>query len=132
MVLLLALLGPLEGQTKPPTYTGHYELAEANSDSVFSLDVTQTGNKVEFSFSAGMTDGSGAAPDGGGKGTVGKDGTVTFTFTDSFDNEGKGTLVKGTHGYILQMDPTKVVEPRPLRFYDTIHLKKTSDKPSPT
>ncbi len=112
-------------------FTGHYELADAKADRAFSLDVTQTGLKADLSFSAAMADGSGAAPDGDGSGQVDKTGVLHFTFTDSFENEGSGTLERDKNGFHLTLDATKVVEPRPLRFYGDVLLKKTSSKPSP-
>lgn len=114
-----------------PAFSGHYELADAKADRVFSLDVTQTGAKADISFSAAMTDGSGAAPDGDGKGEIKSTGALSFTFKDSFDNEGTGTFKKGKDGYHLDMHATKVTEPRCLRFYGDIVLKKTSGKPQP-
>lgn len=71
--VLLLLAGTIGGGaiTLPTAvFTGHYELADAKSDRSFSLDVTQTGSKVVLSFSAAMADGSGAAPDGDGKGEI--------------------------------------------------------------
>jgi len=112
-------------------FTGHYELADTKSDHVFSLDVTQTGPKAELSFSASMVDGSGAAPDGEGSGQIDKTLVLRFTFKDSFDNEGTGTLKRDKDGFHLKLDATKVVEPRPLRFYGDVLLKKTANKPSP-
>ena len=114
----------------PPAvdYTGHYELADAKADRSFSLDVQQTGAKADLSFSAAMADGSGPAPDGDGKGQV-QAGVLSFTFKDSFDNEGAGTLEAAKDGYHLKMKVTKVIEPRPLRFYGDVLLQKTSNKP---
>jgi hypothetical protein len=130
--ILSLFLGVLfEARAEAIDYTGHYELTNANADSVFALDITQTGSKADLSFSASMVDGSGAAPDGDGKGVVDKAGVLTFKFKDSFDNEGTGTLVLGKDGYHLKMDATTVVEPRSLRFYGDILLKKTANKPSP-
>jgi len=113
-----------------PNYTGHYETPASQTDWAFSLDVTQTGTKATISFSAGMADGSGAAPDGGGEGKVDKNGTLHFTFQDSFDNEGTATLTAGKDGYHLSMTVTKAVDSRALRFYDDLLLVKKSDKPS--
>jgi len=114
-----------------PNFTGHYELAAAHSDRSFSLDVTQTGSKADLSFSASMNDGSGAAPDGEGKGEVNAAGMLKFKFTDSFGNAGTGTLEMAKGGCRLKMDVATVAESRALRFYGDVMLKKTSNKPSP-
>jgi hypothetical protein len=107
-------------------YTGHYQTPDSKTDWSFSLDVTQTGSKAAVSFSAGMADGSGAAPDGGGDGKIDAKGALRFTFSDSFGNEGTGVLVKGKDGYHLSMNVTKGVEPRAFIFYDEIVLVKKS------
>ncbi|HEY0256775.1 MAG TPA: hypothetical protein VGC39_04965 [Candidatus Methylacidiphilales bacterium] len=111
-----------------PHFSGHYELMDEKGDRSFSLDITQTGSKADLSFSAGMADGSGAAPDGDGQGKINSRGILSFTFKDSFDNEGSGTFESRKDGYHLHLNATKVVEPRPLRFYGDLLLKKTSGK----
>ena len=111
-------------------FSGHYELADAKAkaDRMFSLDVTQKGDRAEVSFSAAMADGSGAAPDGTGKGQV-EDGVLSFKFKDSFNNEGTCTLESRHDGFHLCITVVKVVDPGPFHFYGNIPLKKTSNKP---
>jgi len=109
-------------------YTGHYELADIKSDRSFSLEVKQNDTKALVSFSAAMTDGSGAAPDADGKGRV-DNGVLTFNFKDSFDNEGTCTLAPAKGGYHLCITVSKVVDSGPFHFYGDILLKKTSNKP---
>lgn len=111
------------------SFSGHYELADEKADRSFSLDVTQTGSSADLFFSAAMADGSGAAPDGDGHGKIDAGGVLSFTFKDSFDNEGSGTFESKKDGYHLHLNVTKVIEPRPLRFYGDVLLKKTSSKP---
>jgi hypothetical protein len=130
LIVLAGLPGRVDAGAQTINYTGHYELADAKSDQVFSLDVTQTGAKADLSFSASMVDGSGAAPDGGGEGKVNAHGALRFKFKDSFDNEGTGTLTSGADGYHLRMDPTTTVEPRAVRFYGDVLMKKTAGKPA--
>jgi len=72
--VFLLLAGGLGAQPAETNYTGHYELADVRADQSFSLDVTQTGSRAAISFSASMADGSGAAPDGDGKGALGARG----------------------------------------------------------
>jgi len=129
-VVVAALFGTLlvRAESTETNYNGHYELAAAKSARTFSLEVAQTGSRAKVSFSAAMADGSGAAPDGSGKGRV-EDGVLSFKFKDSFNNEGTCTLESSKDGYHLSMTVTKVVETSPFHFYGNILLKKTSDKP---
>jgi len=129
-VVVAALFGTLFGHASSTetSYNGHYELADAKANRTFSLEVKQTGSRTDVSFSAAMADGSGAAPDGSGKGRV-EDGVLSFKFKDSFNNEGTCTLELGKHGYQLSMTVTKVADPRPFHFYGNVLLKKTSNKP---
>ena len=132
VVVVAALFGTLFGHaaSTETNYNGHYELADAKAGRTFSLEVKQTGSRADVSFSAAMADGSGAAPDGAGKGRV-EDGLLSFAFKDSFNNEGTCTLVSKKGGYHLSMTVTKVVESRPFHFYGNVLLKKTSNKPRP-
>ncbi len=111
-----------------PNYSGHYELTDAKAKREFLLDVKQNGDRAEIAFSAAMSDGTGAAPDGMGKGHV-EDGVLSFKFKDSFNNEGTCTLQSGKAGYQLSITVLKVVDPGPFHFYGNMALKKTSDKP---
>lgn len=122
----LGILAALGAETTH--YTGHYETPTSKTDWSFSLDVTQKGSKATVSFSAGMADGSGAAPDGDGNGKVDAKGALRFTFSDSFGNEGTGVLVAGKDGYHLTMNVTKAVEPRALQFYQDLLLVKKAAK----
>jgi len=129
-VVVAALSGTLFGHASPTetNYTGHYELANVKADRTFSLEVKQTGSRADISFSTAMADGSGAAPDGTGKGEV-EDGVLSFAFKDSFNNEGTCTLESKNDGYHLSMTVIKVVDPSPFHFYGNILLKKTANKP---
>jgi hypothetical protein len=109
-------------------YNGHYELADAKAGRTFLLEVKQTDSRAVVSFFAAMADGSGAAPDGAGKGRV-EDGVLSFDFKDSFNNEGTCRLESSQGGYHLSMTVIKVVDPSPFHFYGSVLLKKTSNKP---
>jgi hypothetical protein len=108
--------------------TGHYELAK-KSKSPLSFDVLQKGKSATTSFSAGNVDGSGAAPDGDGEGTLNAKGELEFKWTDTFDNAGTGTFRRDGKLYHLSLKPTKATEPRALVFYGDLTLKRTSTKP---
>jgi hypothetical protein len=128
-LVVAALFGALSGHaaSAESNYNGRYELADAKAARTFSLVVRQTGFRADVSFSAAMADGSGAAPDGTGKGRV-EDGVLSFAFKDSFNNEGTCTLESRQDGYHLSITVTKVVDPSPFHFYGNILLKKTSNK----
>ena len=113
--------------SKEINYSGHYELAGAKTGRTFTLDVKQTNSRAQITFSAAMADGSGAAPDGTGKGSV-EDGVLSFKFEDSFKNEGTATLESMKDGFHLSLTVTKVVDSDPFHFYGTVRLKKTSSK----
>ena len=108
--------------------TGHYELAR-KSKSPLSFDVLQKGKSATASFSAGNADGSGAAPDGDGAGSLNAKSELEFKWTDTFDNAGTGTLRRDGKLYHLSLKPTKVADPRAVAFYGEITLKRTSTKP---
>jgi hypothetical protein len=129
VMIVAALFGTLFGHaaSKETNYNGHYELVDTKAARTFSLQVKQSGSRAEVSFSAAMTDGSGAAPDGTGKGRV-EDGVLSFSFKDSFNNEGTCTLQSRNDGYHLTMTVIKVVEPSPFHFYGNVLLKKTANK----
>jgi hypothetical protein len=129
-IVVAALFGALFGHASSTetNYNGRYELSDAKAGRTFSLEVAQTGARAKIAFSAAMADGSGPAPDGAGKGRV-EDGVLSFTFKDSFNNEGTCTLESRKDGYHLNMTVTKVVETSPFHFYGNVLLKKISDKP---
>jgi len=130
VVIAAALFGTLSvyASSSATNYGGHYELADTKAARTFTLEVKQTGSRADVSFSAAMEDGSGAAPDGSGKGRV-EDGVLSFDFKDSFNNEGTCTLEPGKRGYQLSITVIKVVDPSPFHFYGSVLLRRTSDKP---
>ena len=128
-LIAVALSGILSGHASADeqNFSGHYELAEGKSTRSFSLDIKQTRDRAEIAFSAAMADGSGAAPDATGTGHV-DDGTLSFKFKDSFNNEGTATLTSKKDGYHLSLTVTKVVDVSPLHFYGNMLLKPTAGK----
>ena len=131
-LLVIAVLAlTVAGRAADPTtdsLTGHYELAK-KSNAPLSFDVLQKGKSATTSFSAGHADGSGAAPDGDGEGTLNAKGELEFKWTDTFDNAGTGTLRHDGKLYHLSLKTTKVADPRATVFYGEITLKRTSTKP---
>ena len=94
------------------------------------MDLTQSGSHVSVSFSAGRADGSGAAPDGGGDGQVDQSNVVHFTFKDSFDNEGTGTVSRKGDVYSIDLEVSQELDSRAAQLYGTFALKRTSKKPA--
>jgi len=128
MVVMILGSPPGHAESTDANYNGHYELIDAKADRTFSLEVKQKNSRAEVSFSAAMADGTGAAPDGSGKGRV-EDGVLSFKFKDSFNNEGTCTLESTNGVYHLSMTVLKVVDPSPFHFYGSVLLKKTSSQP---
>ena len=124
-VFLLFTLGICACATDKPAidFSGHYELAKS-SKAVFAADVQQKGTTAAVSFSASRQDGSGAAPDGDGKGRLNSRGELEFKFSDSFENTGTATLRRKGNVFRLSMKMTKVVEPRAVVFYGDHLLKR--------
>ena len=87
-----------------------------NGRAVFQLTIEQSGSAMQVSFDAAWVDAHGAAPEAQGPAKV-SGNTLTFTFTDSFDNSGSGTITRQGNDIIVSLNPTHVVEPRCLGFY---------------
>ena len=110
-----------------PDFTGHYEQS-ADAKTVFILIIRHTGATAEMEFSAGRADGTGAAPDGNGKGTLNEKNEIEFTFDDSFGNKGTAVFRKAGAAYQLIMKADTVADPRAAKFYGTLALKRTADR----
>ncbi len=111
----------------PTDFTGRYERV-GDAKTVFLLHVRQTGERAEIDFSAGRADGSGAAPDGTGSGKLNEKDELAFTFQDSFGNKGTGLLAKTKTGFQLTLNAETVAEPRAVKFYGVIVLKRGPDR----
>ncbi len=107
----------------PESFSGEWADKNYHGNSVFQLSVEQSGNRVSISFNANRTDGNGADPEGSGQGKV-SGGSVRFTWTDSFENAGTGTIKKAGADIIVSIKANKVGDSRCLMFYgDHIRLK---------
>ena len=135
-LLLPAAAAPKETKEKPaaekapaaPTdFTGRYERS-GDGKTVFILHVRQSGFKAELEFSASRADGSGAAPDGHGTASLDEKGGLAGTFEDSFGNKGTVTMTKVRGSYQLTLKPETVADPRAVKFYGPIALKRTVDR----
>ena len=93
---------------------------------VFQLTIEQSGGKMQVSFDAAWVDAHGAAPEAEGPATV-SGNTITFTFKDSFDNSGTGTITRSGDGIVVSINPTHVAEARCLAFYGkNMHLRRVT------
>ena len=95
---------------------------------VFQLSIEQSGSAMQVSFDAAWVDGHGAAPEAEGPAKA-SGNTVTFSFKDTFDNSGTGTITRSGNDIIVTLNATHVVEPRCLAFYGkNIRLKRVAKK----
>ena len=95
---------------------------------VFQLTIEQSGSAMQVSFDAAWADGHGAAPEAEGPAKV-SGNTVTFTFKDTFENSGTGTITRAGDDILVTINPTHVVEPRCLAFYGkNMRLKRAAKK----
>jgi len=116
------------GTPKPaPDFTGRYERT-GDAKTVFILHVRQTGDSADVEFSASRADGSGSSPDGNGSGSLNAQGELAFTFTDSFGNKGTGLLKMAGKSPQLTLKAETVTDPRAVKFYGLITLKRTVDR----
>ena len=110
---------------KDATWTGNYtDKKYLNGQAVFQLNILQDGATITVDFDAVYADGHGCAPQGNGPAKIADNNTLKFTFTDTSNNSGTGTIKRTTDGVVISIKPTKVADPRCVVFYsDNIHLK---------
>ncbi len=110
-----------------PDFTGHYELS-GDAKTVFILIIRHSGATAEMEFSAGRADGTGAAPDGNGKGILNDKSELEFTFDDSFGNKGTAVFKKTGATFQLAMKAATIADPRAAKLYGTLTLKRTAER----
>jgi len=108
-------------------YSGRYERA-GEGKSVFILHVRQVADKAVLDFSASHIDGSGAAPDGHATASLDEKGCLVGTFEDSLGNKGTVSMTKARNGVSLTLKPETVAEPRAVKFYGVISLRRTIER----
>ncbi|MCE9610008.1 MAG: hypothetical protein K8R23_07340 [Chthoniobacter sp.] len=111
----------------PKDFSGRYERS-GDGKSVFILHVRQTGANAEIEFSASRADGTGAAPEGNGTGALNEKGELACDFEDSFGNKGTAVLRTSRGNFQLSLTAVKVAEPRAVKFYGDISLRRTPDR----
>jgi hypothetical protein len=99
------------------TWAGQYtDKKFLGGRAVFQLTIEQSGGAMQVSFDAAWVDAHGAAPEAEGPAKI-SGNTVTFTFKDTFENSGTGTITRVGDDILVTLNPTHVVEPRCLAFY---------------
>ena len=120
--LIAALVVSLAKETN---WTGNYtDKKYLNGQAIFQLNILQEGETITVDFDAVYNDGHGCAPQGNGPAKVVDSNTLKFTFTDSANNAGTGTIKRTGDGVIVSIKPTRVADPKCVVFYaDNIRLK---------
>jgi hypothetical protein len=96
---------------------------------VFQLSILQEGARINVDFDAVYNDGHGCAPEGSGPAKVVDKNTLKFTFTDSDNNSGTGTIKRAGAEVIISIKPVRVADPRCVVFYgENIRLKAAAKK----
>jgi len=128
-ILFLAAASLAVEAADSPGWTGQYRDEKfLGGRAVFQLSIEQSGSKMQVSFDGAWVDGHGAAPEAEGPATV-SGNTMTFTFKDTFDNSGTGTITRAGNDILVSINPTHVVEPRCLAFYGkNMRLKRVAKK----
>ncbi len=112
--------------SEEPNWAGEYaDKSFLNGQAVFQMSLEQTGKTVSVWFSAGYNDGHGCGPDATGTGKVTTKGILEFTFQDSANNSGTGTIMRAGDGITVSMKTTRVADSRCVVFYrQNIRLKR--------
>jgi hypothetical protein len=95
-----------------------------DGQTVFQLNVLQEGEAITVDFDAVYNDGHGCAPQGNGPGKIVDENTLPFTFTDTANNAGTGTIKRLGDGVIISIKPTRVADPRCTVFLQGRHPAK--------
>ncbi len=103
-VLCLGLPPLIQGEKATgSSWTGNYtDQKYCNGQAVFELNVLQKGAQITVDFDAAYNDGHGCAPEGSGPAKVVDKNTLKFTFTDSANNAGVGTIKRVGDGVSSQ------------------------------
>ncbi len=123
--LLLCLGLAALSQAKEANWTGNYtDKRYLHGQAVFQLNILQEGATISVDFDAVYNDGHGCAPQGSGPAKVVDKNSLKFTFTDSGNNSGTGTIKRTADGVIVSLKPARVADPKCVVFYkENIALK---------
>ena len=108
------------------------EYADKNflsGQATFQMSLEQSGSNVSVWFSAGYNDGHSIQPVADGNGKVSGKGTVEFTFKDSSNNAGSGTITRAGDDIVVSLKTTRVADSRCLELYkQNMRLKRLGKK----
>ncbi|MBV9618071.1 MAG: hypothetical protein JO201_02570 [Verrucomicrobia bacterium] len=127
-LLFVALTASFAAEAQ--NFTGEYaDRSFLGGQATFQMSLEQGGNAVSVWFSAGYNDGHSIQPVADGSGKVSGKGTVEFTFKDSSNNVGTGTITRAGDDVIVSIKPTRVADSRCLELYrQNMRLKRVSKK----
>jgi len=120
-VLLVSCAAPL---SKNQNYSGSYQSVASDTDSRLSLEINQEGDSAKIELSAGNVSGRGTAPDASGTGKITTDGSLRFTFEDSFENKGSGELKPEGKFYRIKWNALEFKDSRAGEHYTERLLNK--------
>ena len=126
--LLVAIVSAIAAQ--PTNFAGEYaDKSFLNGQAAFQMSLEQSGNTLSVWFSAGYNDGHGLQPVADGSGKITGKGTVEFTFKDSSNNSGTGTIARAGDDIIVSLKTTRVADSRCVELYrQNMRLKKVGKK----
>ncbi len=129
-LILLVALAIVSIAAGPPNFAGEYaDRNFLNGQATFQMSLEQSGNTVSIWFSAGYNDGHSIQPVADGSGKITGKGTVEFTFKDSSNNAGTGTITRAGDDIIVSLKTTRVADSRCVELYrQNMRLKKVGKK----
>src|SRR5882762_5926218 len=129
-LILLVTLAIVSIAAGPPNFAGEYaDRNFLNGQATFQMSLEQSGNALSVWFSAGYNDGHGLQPVADGSGKITGKGTVEFTFKDSSNNAGTGTIARAGDDIIVSIKTTRVADSRCVELYrQNMRLNKVGKK----
>jgi len=129
---LIATLLAMTGSARTPEpgrFDGEYvDKKFLNGQAVFELSVQQTGTTLNIAFDAAYSNGRGPAPEATGTGKA-SGNHAQFTWKDSHNNSGIGTITPAGDDLVLSLKATKLSDSRCAPFYrESIKLKRLGKK----
>jgi hypothetical protein len=105
--------------------TGRFVYRSEPQDMEFEISLPggATGQTVAIPFAARTLSGRGAAPEGEIQG-IPAEGVWSVSFSDSFGNTGKGTILLRPGLVLLELRLDKITDPRCSRFYGSMRLAR--------